>query len=82
MHQTAQRLSDLAAELGRDPATLAVAWAARHAAVLAPIVSARNAAQLQPSLAALNFEMPDEVYAAMTRLSQTPAPATDRLEEA
>jgi len=82
MHQTAAALPDMAAQLGTDPATLAVAWVARHSAVTAPIISAKSAAQLAPSLDALSFEMSDALYAEMTALTQTPAPATDRLEEA
>lgn len=82
MWTTARALTDLAAELGQSPATLAVAWAARHPGVTAPIISARSAAQLVPSLAALTYTLTDEVYARMAALSPTPAPATDRLEEA
>jgi len=35
-----------------------------------------------PSLAAEGFDMDDALYARITALSQTPPPATDRLEEA
>lgn len=82
MHQTAAALSTLAAELGTDPATLAVAWVMAHATRPAPIISARSVAQLQPSLAAADFTMTPELYNQITALSPTPAPATDRLEEA
>lgn len=82
MHQTARDLSTLAHEMGQDPATLAVAWAAHHPSVTAPIISARNLAQLQPSLAARDLAHSDDDYARISALSQTPAPATDRLEEA
>lgn len=81
MHDTAAALSTLAAEHNVNPATLAVAWAAAHPAKPAPIISARSVAQLAPSLAAENFEMPADLYAQITNLSITPAPATDRLEE-
>jgi aryl-alcohol dehydrogenase-like predicted oxidoreductase len=50
MLEAARALSELAAELGRDAATLSVAWAAQNAAVTAPIISARNFQQLKPSL--------------------------------
>ena len=82
MHQTARDLVDVAEGLGVDPATLAVAWSARHAAVTAPIISARDAGQLKPSLDAISLDLTDQVYAQLDALSPRPAPATDRLEEA
>lgn len=82
MLDAARALSELAAELGIDPATLSVAWAAHHAAVTAPIISARNVAQLKPSLDAQDLILSAAVYARMEALSPKPAPATDRLEEA
>ena len=82
MHNCARDLSGIGSELGVHPATLAVAWAARHPVAPSPIISARSVAQLAPSLAAEGFEMDDALYARITALSVTPAPATDRLEEA
>ncbi len=82
MHDTARALSDLAQDVGVAPATLAVAWVAKHRASPSPIISARSVTQLQPSLAAESFDMSDALYAQITALSPTPAPATDRLEEA
>lgn len=82
MHETAQALSTLSDQHGVNPATLAVAWVAAHPAQPSPIISARSAAQLQPSLAAEGFAMSAELYQQMADLSVTPAPATDRLEEA
>ncbi|MEL6573030.1 MAG: aldo/keto reductase [Pseudomonadota bacterium] len=82
MHTCAAGLGAIAAELGTEAATLAVAWAARHSARPAPIISARSVEQLTPSLAAEGFVMDDALYRRITALSQTPAPATDRLEEA
>ncbi len=81
MHESAQGLTKIAGEAGLHPATLAVAWAARHPTGPSPIISARSVEQLQPSLDALNFEMSDELYARLSALSPTPPPATDRLEE-
>jgi aryl-alcohol dehydrogenase-like predicted oxidoreductase len=81
MHDTAAALINLAYDLGADPATLAVAWAAAHPTRPTPIISARSIAQLGPSLAALKFPMTDELYAKVSNLSLTPPPATDRLEE-
>ena len=82
MRETARNLSAMASDLGTSAATLAVAWAMAHPARPRPIVSARSAAQLAPSLAALNFGMTPELYDQITALSVTPAPATDRSEEA
>lgn len=81
MHDTGAALADLAADLGTNPATLAVAWVAAHPARPSPIISARSTAQLSPSLDADKFEMTPELYTKITDLSPTPPPATDRLEE-
>ena len=81
MHDCAAELTAIADELGTHAATLAVAWAARHPVQPSPIVSARSVAQLAPSLAAEHFVMDDALYARVSALSHTPAPATDRLEE-
>ncbi|MGY3438897.1 MULTISPECIES: aldo/keto reductase [unclassified Marinovum] len=82
MRAAAADLAKIAAELGTAPATLAVAWAARHPAGPHPIISARSTEQLMPSLEALRFEMDDALYARISALVPTPPPATDRLEEA
>ncbi len=82
MHLAAVELARIAAEAGVHPATLAVAWVARHAGVLGPIVSARSAEQLAPSLAAMDFEMDEDLYARLSGLTPAPPPAHDRLEEA
>jgi len=80
-YETADRFTAFAQERGVHPATLAVAWVARHPAVTAPIIGARNLEQLEPSLAAAGFEMDDETYAIVSTLSKAPPPATDRAEE-
>lgn len=82
MRQTATDLAEVAAVSGVSPATLAVAWAARHPGVWGPIISARDGVQLMPSLAAMTFEMDDALYDEVTALSQAPAPDNDRLDEA
>jgi aryl-alcohol dehydrogenase-like predicted oxidoreductase len=82
MHDCARELTGVAAELGTTAATLAVAWVARHSAGPSPIISARSVAQLAPSLAAEGYAMDDVLYDRISALSMTPAPATDRLEEA
>ena len=82
MAETAQALSALAPEWGTDPATLAVAWAAKHPAISAPIISGRKAQQLEASLKALSICLTGEQYKQIEALSVRPAPATDCLEEA
>ena len=82
MHKAAVGLQEIAADVGVHAATLTVAWAARHPAGPTPIISARSAEQLTPSLAAMDYTLDDALYARLTALAPTPAPATDRLEEA
>lgn len=81
MHQAATALSAIAERENINPATVAVAWAAYNPAVSSPIISARTVVQLQPSLDALSYRMSAELYAELTALSPTPAPATDRLDD-
>jgi 1-deoxyxylulose-5-phosphate synthase len=82
MMNTARNLVDLAVNEGVSPITLAVAWVKRNPAITAPIISGRTASQLAPSLDAMTFEIGDALYERLSALSPTPAPATDRLEEA
>ncbi|MGR3520110.1 MAG: aldo/keto reductase [Roseovarius sp.] len=81
MQDAATALVDIAAELGTDPATLAVAWAAGHPAGPVPLISGRSAEQIAPSLAAIDFKMDDALYQRLAALTPAPPPATDRTEE-
>jgi len=81
MREAAVALVEIAAELGTNPATLAVAWAARHPAGPVPLISGRSAAQIAPSLAAIEFDMDDALYQRLAALTPAPPPATDRTEE-
>ena len=72
----------LAAERGIAPATLATAWVLQHRAVTSVLLGARTVAQLQETLAAATLTIDAETYAAISALSPTPPPATDRNEEA
>jgi len=81
MHDAATALSGIASDLNVPAPTLAVAWLRRHMPDVHPILSARSAAQLAPSLDGLTYDMSDDVYIAITALSPTPPPATDRIEE-
>lgn len=82
MHECAARFATMAADLGIHPATLAVAWVMAHPSAPRPIISARSLAQLAPSLAAGGLDLTADLYAQITALAPSPAPATDRLEEA
>ena len=82
MHEAVARLVKIAEEVGAAPATLAVAWVARHPGTWGPIVSAKSTEQLAPSLAAIDFRIDDALHAQLSALSPVPPPATDRLEEA
>lgn len=79
--EVAQSLGAIAAEEGHHPASLAVAWAARHPAVTAPIIGARSLEQLEPSLASVAVDMTDDLYRRLSALTPAPALATDREEE-
>ena len=81
MHAAAAGLAAIAAELNMAPATLAVSWVMAHPARPVPIISAKSVDQLTPSLAANRAIMTPTLYRRIADLSQTPAPATDRLEE-
>ncbi len=81
-HSAASALGDVAKEHGISPITLAIAWVAHNPAITAPILSASKSSQLQPSLAAMDYKLDAELYARLTNLTPTPAPATDRSEKA
>ena len=76
----AEQFTKYAQEHDVKPATLAVAWVMANPAVTAPIIGARNLNQLEDSLAAADFKLTPEMYSEISRLSRTPAPATDRGE--
>jgi aryl-alcohol dehydrogenase-like predicted oxidoreductase len=80
-YETAERFTQLAQDWGRHPMSLAVAWAAHHPAITCPIIGARSVDQLQAGLAAADIDLSDDEWDQIAALSQTPPPATDRLEE-
>jgi aryl-alcohol dehydrogenase-like predicted oxidoreductase len=79
--QIAEQFTQLAAELGHAPATLAVAWCASHPGVTSVLVGGRNVEQLAPSLAANTLVLDEATRARISALSPEPPPATDRNEE-
>lgn len=82
MHEVAARFSAFCKEKGMHPMSAAVAWVAAHPAVTAPIIGGRSLQQLQASLDSLKIEMTEALRSQISALSRTPAPATDRSEEA
>ncbi|WP_040834201.1 aldo/keto reductase [Nocardia brevicatena] len=53
-------VKEVAAETGRTPSQVALAWTLREPGVTAPIIGARTAAQLEDNLGALDVEFADE----------------------
>lgn len=80
-YEIAQNFAQYAQTLGMKPSTLALKWVMANPDITAPIIGARNLAQLEDSLDALSLQLSPEVLAHVTALSDTPANATDRLEE-
>lgn len=80
-YEVAERFTEFAESHGYDPVPLAVAWVMDHPAVTAPIIGGRNVEQLEGSLAALDVDMTADLRSAISDLSPTPPPATDRVEE-
>jgi aryl-alcohol dehydrogenase-like predicted oxidoreductase len=79
--ETAQSFAAYARENGYHPISLAVAWVKAHPAVTAPIIGTRTAEQIVPSLDAADIDLTPDERAAVSALSRTPPPATDRREE-
>ena len=80
-HETAARFSAFCREKNVHPMSMAVAWVGAHPAVTAPIIGARSVEQLRASLDSVKVDMTPELREEIARLSRTPPPATDRLEE-
>ena len=80
-YEVAERFTQLAAELGHHPVTLAAAWVMSNPAVTSVLVGGRNAEQLAPAFAAQQLALDPETRAKISALSPEPPPATDRNEE-
>lgn len=59
----------MAAEIGKSPAQVAIAWTLLNPAVTAPIIGARTAAQLEDNLGALDVVLSDEQRARLEAAS-------------
>jgi NDP-hexose 2,3-enoyl reductase len=64
----------LAADLGADPADLALAWLLHQDGVTGPIIGPRTIAHLDGSLRALDIKLEDETLATLDELFPAPAP--------
>ena len=80
-YEIVQNFAQYAQTLGIKPSTLALKWVMANPDITAPIIGARNLAQLEDSLDALTLELSSEDLTHISALSDTPAIATDRLEE-
>lgn len=56
----AEAVKGVAAELGRSPGQVAIAWTLQHPAVTSPILGARTVQQLEENLGALEVTLPAE----------------------
>ncbi|WP_280266871.1 aldo/keto reductase [Nocardia wallacei] len=65
----AEVVKEVAAQLGRTPSQVALAWTLRNPAVTAPIIGARTAAQLEDNLGALEVEFDAEHLARLEAAS-------------
>ncbi|MGD9323966.1 MAG: aldo/keto reductase, partial [Desulfobacterales bacterium] len=80
MYDAAIKFTQLAADSGHHPVSLAVAWVTHHPAVTAPIIGARNASQVRDSLGSADIKLSSELYDTICGLTPTPPLATDRSE--
>lgn len=67
-------LEDIAKELGRSMAQVALNWVATQPGVGAAIIGATKVAQLDDNLRALDFEIPGELRAKLDQISAPPVP--------
>ncbi|MGH7576724.1 MAG: aldo/keto reductase [Longimicrobiales bacterium] len=65
----AEAVGDVAREVGKSPAQVALAWTLLNPAVVSPIVGARTAAQLEENLHALDVSLSDEQRAHLDAVS-------------
>lgn len=68
----ADRVIEVAAEIGCTPAQLAVAWTLTNPAVCSPVIGVRTPAQLQDNLGALTVDISAEQLARLNEVSAVP----------
>ena len=81
MNKVVKDFIKLSKELNYNPISLAVAWVIYNQDILSPIISARNLKQLIPSLDSMKISITKEIYESINKITRTPPPATDRLED-
>jgi len=68
----AREVIDVAKEIERTPAQVALAWLRRKPQAIIPIVGARRAEQLEDSLGCLDFDLPEEAIQRLDAISRIP----------
>jgi aryl-alcohol dehydrogenase-like predicted oxidoreductase len=68
--EIAEVVKDVAADVDRSPAQVAVAWTMLNPAVTSPIIGARTLAQLEDNLGALDVELTDTHLAQLEEVSR------------
>jgi len=81
MFDAAKQFCEFAVKVGYHPVSLAVAWIMGNKAVTAPIIGARSVEQLEDALRAVEIDLTDQLYDALSKMTPSPPPATDRSEE-
>lgn len=69
--RTADVLAQVAAEIGRSPAQVALNWVTRRPGVAATLVGATSVGQLEENLRATEFEIPGELAARLDEVSRS-----------
>ncbi|GAA3016652.1 aldo/keto reductase [Actinokineospora globicatena] len=77
-HDTIAAYEKFAAELGEDPAHLALAWLLSREGVTGPIIGPRTAEQLDGSLRALEITLDADALAKLDELFPAPGPNGDK----
>ncbi len=72
--QAIESFEKLSADLGEDPANVALAWLLHQEGVTAPIIGPRTAAQLDNALRAVELELDAATLATLDELFPPPAP--------
>ena len=68
----AQAVGEVAAELGRTPPQVALAWTLRDRAIVSPVLGARTPAQLEDNLGALGVEFTTDQLERLEKVSAVP----------
>ena len=67
-------MAEVAAEIGKTPAQVALNWVLHRPGITAPILGARNTAQLEDNLGAEGWQLEADQAAALDRASRRPLP--------